>query len=46
MSATAKLLSKRTHETPRRVVYDDGFSAHAGFIYRVRYVDVALLVLR
>src|SRR5438046_7744484 len=46
MRAATKLLSERAHEAPRRVVNNHGLSAHAGFVHRVRHVDVALRILR
>src|SRR5438067_11771414 len=46
MRAAAKFLAECANVTPRGIVDDHGLPAHAGFIYRVGDVDLALFVLR
>src|SRR6266576_851668 len=46
MRAPTKFLPKGTDEAPGGVVNNHGLSAHAGFVHRVRHIDVALLILR
>src|SRR5262249_146416 len=46
VGSAAKLFAKCAHKTAGRVVNDDGFATHAGFVHGVSDVDEAVLILR